>query len=439
MFPFADITPLLAETLATVFTETDLSNLFLLVVAIVALQYYRIGKAKERFFGLKPKGIWRDVLISVVLGLLGGILASYLMIFVGLSLSGSGLIYLWPLAILLMLIDVRFMCFAYAGGILALSSLLFGWPDIRVPQILGLVAILHMVEAFLILVSGHLGAVPTYFKNSEGKVVGGFALQKFWPIPMAALVVVGHTNGPSGLISMSDWLELVRQGKSSFNTQDILFIVPGDWWPLLRENLGKFEHIIYSLMPVIAGLGYGDLAAARTPVQKGRVSSAILGLYSLALLALAVLADRTPVIGFAAALFAPLGHELVIYLGKRMELSNPIYQASPQGVKVLDVIPGYPAWQAGIRSGDIIVEVNGMSVNSRQGLEFALGVYQGLQITYYSQREKLLIREGVEFLDKQMLGLLPVPEGNEGNYMELSTQGPISRWLNRLCKRLKGV
>lgn len=437
MFPFTEITPMLAETLAAVFTEKDLSNLFLLVVALVALQYYRIGKAKEKFFGLKPRGIWRDVLISVVLGLLGGVLASYLMIFVGLSLSGSGLIYLWPLAILLMLINVRFMCFAYAGGILALSSLLFGWPDLQVPQILGLVAVLHMVEAFLILVSGHQGAVPTYFKNAEGKVVGGFALQKFWPIPMAVLVLAGHTNGPSGLIGMSDWLDLIRQGKTSFNTQDILFIVPGDWWPLIRENLSHFENAIYSLMPVIAGLGYGDLAAARTPQQKGRISAVILGVYSLLLLALAVWADRIPMLGFVAALFSPLGHELVIYLGKRMELAKPIYQACKQGVKVLDVIPGYPAWQAGIRSGDIIVEVNGMAVNSRQGLEFALEVYKDVQITYYSKKDKLLIREGIELQDKQMLGLLPVPEGNEENYMELSTQGPISRWLSNRRKKNK--
>lgn len=430
MFPFTEITPLLAEALAAVFTEKDLLNLFLLVIAIVALQYYRIGKAKEKFFGLKPRGIWRDVLLSVGLGLLGGILASYLMIFVGLSLSGSGLMYLWPLAILLMLIDVRFMCFAYAGGILALSSLLFGWPELQVPQILGLVAVLHMVEAFLILVSGHLGAVPTYFKNAEGKVVGGFLLQKFWPIPMAVLMLVGHTNGPSGLLGMSDWLDLLRQGKSTFNTQDVLFIVPGDWWPLIKENLGRFENAIYTLMPVIAGLGYGDLAAARTPRQKGRISAVILGLYSLLLLALAVWADRLAIFAFVAALFAPLGHELVIYLGKRMEMGKPIYQACKQGVKVLDVIPGYPAWQAGIRSGDIIVEVNGMSVNSRQGLEFALGIYKDLQITYYSQSERQIIREGLEIKEQEMLGLLPVPEGNEGNYMELSTQGPLNRWLS---------
>ncbi|RYD07115.1 hypothetical protein N752_00605 [Desulforamulus aquiferis] len=116
----------------------------------------------------------------------GGVIASYLMLVIGLTLSGSGLLYLWPLAILLMLIDARFLCFAYAGGILAFSSLVFGWPNVSVPQVLGLVAILHMVEAFLIYVSGHQGAVPTFIKNTEGKVVGGFALQKFWPIPLTA-------------------------------------------------------------------------------------------------------------------------------------------------------------------------------------------------------------------------------------------------------------
>ena len=71
-----------------------------------------------------------------------------------------------------------------------------------------------------------------------------------------------------------------------------------------------------------------------------------------------------------------------------------------------------------------------MSVNSRQGLEFALAIYKDLQITYYSQSERQIIREGLEIKEQEMLGLLPVPEGNEGNYMELSTQGPLNRWLS---------
>lgn len=414
MFPFAEITPEILKTLAAVFTESQILHLFLLVVSIVALQYYRIDKVRQRFFGMKPRAVWRDVLAATVFGLLGGLLASYLMVLVGLTLSGSGLVYLWPLAILLMFIDARFLCFAYAGGILAFSSLAFGWPDISVPQVLGLVAILHFVEAFLILISGHLGAVPTFIKNTEGRVVGGFALQKFWPIPLSVMVVMGHSGLPAGGVSMPDW------------------------WPLFRADLGlNVENLIFGLMPVVAGLGYGDLAAARTPKEKGRISAVILGFYSIVLLVLAILADQRPLMGIVAALFSPLGHEWVIYIGKKLETGKSIYQPTGQGVKVLDVVPGYPAWQAGIRSGDIIMEVNGMAVAGRQGLEFALGVYSQVQLTYYSVKDKKVYREGVDYQDKEMLGLLPVPEGNEESFMELSTQGPFSRWFNNRFTRSK--
>lgn len=406
-FPLGAVTPEILQTLAAVFSEPQILQLFLLVLAIVALQYYRIARVREKFFGLSPRGVWRDVWQATFFGLLGGLLASYLIVVVGLTLSGSGLMYLWPLALLLMFIDARFLCFAYAGGILALSSLLVGWPDISVPQILGLVAILHLVEAFLILISGHLGATPIFIKNQEGQVVGGFALQKLWPIPLTALVVVGHSSGAAGGICMPDW------------------------WPLIRQGLGPHvDTLMFGLMPVVAGLGYGDLAVARTPRQKSRISACILGFYSLLLLGLAVLADRQPGWAVAAALFSPLGHELVICLGKRLEAGKAVYRPVAQGVKVLDVLPGYPAWQAGIRSGDIIMEVNGMAVSSRQGLEFALGIYPNLQLTYYSVGDRRVYREGIEYQGKQMLGLLPVPEGGEDSYMELSTRGPFRRWFN---------
>nr|WP_315987838.1 hypothetical protein [Desulforamulus aquiferis] len=58
-------------------------------------------------------------------------------------------------------------------------------------------------------------------------------------------------------------------------------------------------------MPVVAGLGYGDLAASRTPEQKGRISAVILGFYSLILLGLAVLADRSWLMAWWQLCFHP--------------------------------------------------------------------------------------------------------------------------------------
>ena len=61
MFPFTDITPILFQTLGAVFMEPQILELFLLVVAIVALQHYRMGRAKEKFLACSHRRVWRQV------------------------------------------------------------------------------------------------------------------------------------------------------------------------------------------------------------------------------------------------------------------------------------------------------------------------------------------------------------------------------------------
>lgn len=412
MFPFYEIIPLVTRTLAYVFTDP----LFWLVIALVALQYHRMDAVRESFFGIKSRRLWRDTAAATGLGLAGGLLGSILMVLVGLTLSGSGLLYIWPVAILLMLINARFLCFAYAGGVLSLSNLIFGFPAVNIPQVLALVALLHMVESLLILVSGHLGAVPAFFKSSEGRVVGGFTLQKFWPIPIVALAVVGGAVTQQG-VNMPDWWPLIKP--------------PGD---------GDPANLTYALIPVVAGLGYGDLAIARGPREKSRLSALFLGIYSVVLLALAVFSQQTPALAVVAALFSPLGHELVIYIGKRTELSGPpVFRPSSRGLRILDVIPDTPAWRAGIRSGDVLLALGGQSLYSRAGLQFALaeGMTQ-LEVEYLHGRDLIYRRDilappgpGNPF------GMLPVPDENEQNYMEMSTAGPLGRWWGKLWEKIK--
>ncbi|WP_031516719.1 PDZ domain-containing protein [Desulfofalx alkaliphila] len=410
MFPFLEVIPLLITQLI----EAILHPIFWLVIILVAFQYRRTLREKHRLFGFKHGRWWPDTLQAAGYGVLGGLIGSILMLFVGLTLTGSGLIYLWAVALLLMMINLRFLCFAYAGGILSLAHLLFGWPEISVPQVLALVAILHMVESILIYFSGHLGAVPSYFKMAGNRVVGGFVLQRFWPIPVVALLVIGVAELPPEGVPMPEW------------------------WPLIKPRVeGDPEMLLYGLIPVVAGLGYGDMATARKPQEKARLSAKYLAIYSLILLVLAVLSDQYLLMGLMAALFSFLGHEAVIYIGKKVEMTQqPIYVPPGQGVMVLDVLPKTPAWNAGLRSGDVILAVNDIPLYSKSTLQYMLHHNEGLlEFSYISSEQQAYRRELVKVPPAQPFGLLPVPEGGEGVHGEIKNSGLLSKWFEKWKKR----
>ncbi|MGQ9825237.1 MAG: PDZ domain-containing protein, partial [Desulfotomaculales bacterium] len=105
------------------------------------------------------------------------------------------------------------------------------------------------------------------------------------------------------------------------------------------------------------------------------------------------------------------------------------------------VIAGTPAWKAGIRSGDIILSLNGRRVFRRSDLEDSFPAYfQTLEVEYLHGREERYRRETVAlggFEAAGGFGVLPVPEGTEGMYTELSTAGPLKRWGERLFSRFR--
>mgnify|MGYP000867203887 FL=1 len=416
MFPFAEIIPLILASFLQAFLSPQFLPLFLIVMVIIAMQYRRMEKLRESFFGRGTGRTRTDIFIATGLGLVGGLVGSYLMVIIGLTLSEAGLIYLWPVAIILMLINMRFLCFSYAGGLLALSSLLLGFPKINVPQIMALVAILHMVESFLILASGHLGAVPAYIKGHGGKVIGGFTLQKFWPIPIVVLAVMAGGGVVEGGIEM-----------------------PG-WWPLIKPGLpGDPQTLTYILLPVVAGLGYGDLAIARSPIEKSRLSALCLGIYSVVLLILAVLSEQSRAAALAAAVFSFMGHELVIYIGRGIEFKGePLYVPPEQGVRLLDVLPDGPAWRAGIRSGDVLLAVNGAKLTDKMDLYHRLqGAVLPLSVDYWSRVASAHRRELMSPPARgKSWGVVPVPEGQEEQYVELITNGPLGRWLRNAWRYL---
>lgn len=413
MFPWGDLTSIIIRGVLRVMLDMS----FWLVLALVAFQYHRMQKDQLRMFGVQGFSLRRQVALAALLGVAGGIVGSLVLTFVGVSLNDLGLSYIWPLAIALMLVDLRFMCFAYAGGLVALSSFLFGWPAVNVPQVIALVAGLHVTESILIFVSGRYGAVPLILRRDDGRLVGAFTLQNFWPLPLALLVAfIPNAPPPDEMIRMPDW------------------------WPLLPmlENPPAGSEWTYAIYPVVAALGYADLAAASTPAERRRQSALHLAAYSLALLGLAVLSAQYTWLQFFAALLSPLGHELLIQLDNRRELQGePRFVPPARGVMVLDTVPDTPARRAGLRPGDILLELDGVAVNN--GFELAGAIsYAAADFPFAFSRDGAVLSRRASFGNgERRFGVIIVPEGYEQHYAQFAGRrfGLIDWLRNRLRRR----
>jgi hypothetical protein len=411
-FPYLEIISMIIKSIPVVF----INPLFWVVIFLVWTQYRRTVSIEEKLFGATINSVKDQTLIAILYGIIGGIIGSFLLIFVGVSISNIGLGFVWFLAIILMMIQPRFMCFSYAGGIVSLISLILGYPKIDVPGLMAIVAILHFIEGVLIYTSGFKGTTPIFIKDNRYGVIGGFSLQKFWPVPIIILLTVINQEIPEGVIQMPDW------------------------WPLVRPSPEiAQENLIYIMFPIVAGLGYGDMVLTSTPEKKSRLSAINLSIFSLILLLLAIIASRISIFKYAAALFAPLAHEFLIYYGKGIEKKGrPVFIAPERGEMVLDVLPGSPGYRMGLKRGDIILAINGMPINSKDDLKGFFNSYptfiwidgrdkDGNPFSY----EYRNYREGIS-----SLGAILVPrEGEAVVSIHEAYEGILLRYIKKLIKK----
>jgi hypothetical protein len=399
----------MGRVLLETWTSPSFIFIYLGLFLIICWQYKRLHDLSAQPRNKKDYIYIKAALVSALLGLLGGSLGSVLLLLLGTDLSRVGINQLWLAAVVLMFIKPRFLCFAYAAGVISVSSLLFGYPDISIPELMGLVAVLHMVESLLIMVNGPYLPVPVYVRK-EKQICGGFNLQLFWPIPLLVLLNAGFVSAGPGGIEMPSW------------------------WPLLKGYGTVSPDLTYGIIPVLAVLGYGEVITARTPRRAARQSSLYLFLFSLGLLSISLLAVHRSYFLPLAALFSPLGHELVIWLGMREEKRPAIYVKPVRGIMVLDIIPGSQASRAGLKSGDIILNVNGETVNSFFAFQELLNCGWKENILEV-KRSGRSIKINASGLTASETGIIPAPDHNTGVCLNIS-EGSIFIFLRGVWRRL---
>ncbi len=442
----------------TTFLISLFTPIFWIVLFLILMQYRRMAAMEVKLYGQPINKIGRQLLLSFAIGLPGGFLASAVLLFLGLSLEQIGLYFVWPVALLLLLINPRYLCFSYAGGIvgvavlgfrhlllplapeLAANTVVENLVQIHLPALLVLIGLLHLVEAVLIYFGGHLGSSPLYLKRDNGMVVGAFSLQRFWPLPLVALTVA-----------------LVAQ-------TEIVGVNMPQWWPILKSTLqpGAGQSLQYMLVPVAAGLGYADLALSSTPRERSALSAKWLALYSVILLIVGVTAEYWPLLIFPGVVFAPLGHELLVLLSnKRENNAEPSYRQASEGVKLMMVLPGTPAAKAGLTEDDLILTVNGNRVDSgtvlmqaiensyfmvliggRRGTDLFSVILKkdqsGKKEGHFPDLSEILGRSAYSALHRcAALGIIPVPAADSPVYLELRKPDQLNR-LKLIFGKLTG-
>lgn len=400
--------------------------LFWFIVIITTLIYKKNYRLEYEAIGYNEP-LWQKVVNSLLAGLLAGVLGSGVSVFLGITIEQyipengvfrSEIIYIWIIALLLSLLNQRYLCFSYAGGIVAFLNLTIGYPKINAIGILALVGILHLAESLLIYIDGHSNALPGFFKLKTGEVVGGFLMNRVWPLPVVIFFAAIIAGGMGDSVSMPDW------------------------WPIIKlfGDVDQTKELIYILQPIPVVLGYGDIAITKSPSSRCKESALRLSVYSIVLLVLCIVASRIKIFSYIAALFAPIGHELMIIYGQKEEEQGKRYfTPSEKGMKVLYAIKDSPGYKMNIESGDIILSINNDDITNEEHLneileEYPSYIWMDIEKTDGSKKT-------IEFKDyAKGIGNLGIIFATDSpvKYFELKKGSPILDILKEKIRNLLG-
>lgn len=400
------------ETLGQAALRLVLQPFYYIAVLIIVLQYMRQIRVERQLFAVKLHH-WPGLVFRAMLaGLAIGAAVSAAGAFIGAALTAESVLWLWTVAALLMLVRIRYLCFAYSAGVIAMLQWALGWTPVSdrtdwlgslasslaaidAAGLLMLVALLHLAEAVLVRLQGDRLATPLFLEGKRGKLIGGYMLQGFWPVPL--LMLVPAAGGGSSTAALP-WTSLFG----------------ADWsqgWTVVA-------------LPMI--VGFTEMTRSMLPKEKAKYAARGLVLYSLCLAAAAVLAWRQPALLPIAALASFVLHEAIIWRSRaKEEARSPMYVHDARGLRILGIVPGTPAAAMGLMAGEVLHKVNGLSVKTKEELYEALvqnSAFCKLEVLNHDGELKFAQRARFEG-EHHQLGVILAPDDQAHYY---AAAGPAS-------------
>lgn len=345
------------KSVAYALTEPYLVTFLVILAFILYRRNKKTTVMQKMIIGERINSPFVLTISQIVIGIFAGTIASIMMSYLGVVFdehSSVDLIFL--VSIVFMFFNPRFICFAYSGAALAFISLAlsfigtsFNIPNLDILKIdivalMTMVAILHFIEGILIIIDGETGYIPVFTSRGD-RVVGGFALQRYWALPIAIFFMIHNTSS----ISASWQVPLP------------------DWWPFVKSSIpvNILRTAVVALIPFYGMVGFNSVTFTRSRREKTLVSGFLVIAYSLVLFAFAQFAAFNLFLKVLLVIFAPAAHEAIIIFQRYSELKGePRYISNEDGIMVLEVAPNSPANEMGIKSGDVLVEVNNKKIES---------------------------------------------------------------------------
>jgi hypothetical protein len=324
-------------------------------IVAIGIVYMLINKFNStNIYNLEySKGKVTNLVEAILQGIIVGIFGSLIMIFLGLPINLTAyLIFLLPISLMLSLINIRYICFSYSASIMGLLALIFHGQkfmginlpnvDINISGLLALVGILHLMEAILIFFVGSDNPIPIMSKKDD-EIVMGHIIQKYWPIPLAILVMTSE-SATGGVVQMPSW------------------------WPLLKEISFISKPYFYGVMPIIGALGYSSISFAEEPEIRTKKTAILLFIYSTLLIIISIFMEDRLWLKVVGIISMAAIHEGIMIIEQHIEIvSPPIYTIPSNGIRIMHVVEGGIAEKIGLRRGDIIKKINDIEIKNING------------------------------------------------------------------------